>query len=75
MYSCIYFLMFILIPMSSLSHIYSLYILDISNFGLEKALKHSPNLVELKYVCVELIHIKVILFAGTNFSGFYDALI
>ena len=55
MCSRIYFLMFILVPMSSLSHIYRLNRLDISTSGLEKALKHLPNLVELKYVYVELI--------------------
>ena len=48
MCSCIYFLLFILIPMSFLSHIYSLSWLDVSNSGLEKDLKHWPNLVELK---------------------------
>ena len=49
MCSCIYFLMFILIPVFPLTYyIYSLFGLDISNFGLEKTLKHWPNLVELK---------------------------
>ena len=37
-----------------LTYIYRLYGLYISNSGLEKALKHWPNLVELKYVFIEL---------------------
>ena len=41
--------------MSSLSHIYRLNGLNISNSGLEKAIKHWPNLEDLMYVYVEPI--------------------